>query len=99
MNQQKSANSQAKTVNQREFLEEKKEFSKIHKANLCMFFLYLFIYGFLVLMVIAWAITPDMPKSLEGEDNTMELSDLMKSMLQSFQNMSKYENKEREGLS
>jgi len=87
-------------VNQREFLEEKKEFSKIHKANLCMFFLYLFIYGFIILMVIAWAITPSMPKSLEGADNSMDLSDLMKGMIKNFGNVSSFDKaKEREGLS
>jgi len=35
-------------------------------------------------MVIAWAITPSMPKSLEGADNTMDIHDLMKGMLSNF---------------
>ena len=63
-----------------------------------MAFFYFFTYGFIVLMTVAWYLTPTPPKIIEDADNLPNLSSMMSGLLNNIKlNMTGGENKD--GLS
>ena len=85
---------------ERAFLEEKKDFSKIHKANACLFLLYGIVYGFIIFLFMLWHLQPPdlMASQIEASEENTEIMSFFANAIRSSINIALSNGTRNDGL-